>query len=175
MTLVVDLDHIFDDIVYPMNTALALLHIVYPDHYSYSNLNGNTETDYNNITWSDGRTKPSWTTVVAYNADAWNLANDLAKQRFAYEAQQAIPVLQSQMAGTQAAISAGANIVDVATNATTNAAASSVTILGISVPTGASYSALVTAYNDLATKHNDLAVKFNTLLAHLEAQGLQTP
>lgn len=31
------------------------------------------------------------------------------------------------------------------------------------------------AYNDLATKHNDLVTKFNTLLAHLKAQGLQTP
>lgn len=48
-----------------------------------------------------------------------------------------------------------------ATNAATNLTADSVTILGISVPTNASYAALVSAHNDLATKYNALAVKYN--------------
>lgn len=48
-----------------------------------------------------------------------------------------------------------------ATNAATNLTADSVTILGISVPTNASYASLVSAHNDLATKYNALAVKYN--------------
>lgn len=83
--------------------------------------------------------------------------------------------LQSALDEKQSSISAGSSISDAATNAIFDASASSVTILGISVPTQASYAAIVVAHNDLATKYNDLSTKFNTLVAHMEAQGLQTP
>lgn len=80
--------------------------------------------------------------------------------------------LQTALDGKHPLITAGTHVADASTNATTNASAASVTIVGISVPTNASYVALVDAYNDLATKHNANMVLFNTLLARLEAQGL---
>lgn len=54
-----------------------------------------------------------------------------------------------------------------ATDASTSVSADSVTILGISVPTNASYTDLVAEHNTLATKYNDLATKFNTILTYL--------
>lgn len=80
--------------------------------------------------------------------------------------------LQAALDAKHGVITAGAAISDAASDASENFSASAVTILGISVPTGASYSAFVAEHNALAEKYNDLAVKFNTLLSRLEAQGL---
>lgn len=71
---------------------------------------------------------------------------------------------------TNAAVDAPTNAAtDAATNADTNAStnltADSVTILGISVPTNASYISLVNAHNSLATKYNATAGKYNAAAA----------
>lgn len=116
--------------------------------------------------------------------------------------------LQAALDAKQGSIAPGSAIADAATNAATDAptnastaaatnlSASSVDILGITVPTNSSYTALVAAHNDLATKYNaaatnlnsaatkynaaaakynDAAAKLNTLISNLEAQGIQTP
>lgn len=73
-----------------------------------------------------------------------------------------IPTITAQPniadAATNASTTAATNG---ATNAATNLTSDSVAILGINVPTNASYVSLVSAHNDLATKYNALAVKYN--------------
>ena len=69
-------------------------------------------------------------------------------------------------------ITPATHIADGATNADTGVSAASVAILGINVPTNASYTALVAAHNDLATKYNDAITKLNALLSALETHGL---
>lgn len=142
-------------------------------------------------TWASLTGKPSVFTPDAHThaqSDITGLAASLAAKQ-----DDITPGSHINNAATDAATDAATNA---ATNATTNASASSVTILGISVPTNASYVALVDAYNDLATKYNDAAgkynaaaakynaaaakyndaaAKFNTLVDSLEAQGIQTP
>lgn len=73
-----------------------------------------------------------------------------------------IPTITAQPkvndAATNASTTAATNG---ATNAATNLTSDSVAILGINVPTNASYVSLVNAHNDLSTKYNALATKYN--------------
>lgn len=97
-----------------------------------------------------------------------------------------IPSMNPQSKITDAAVNASTTA---ATNAATNVSADSVAILGVNVPTNASYTALVAAHNALATKYNDAAtkyndaatkynaaaVKLNAIIDALEANGILTP
>lgn len=187
----------FPEPPFPFNLDLVLQYhaFAYTEDEAYNftgDTSGNDETAYNGLNWLDMRTQPSYATIFALRDEAYSaMAGYLVTTSYVDDHAQiaintgAITALNTSVSALNAAMSdaqdaieaqaitmAGA-ITDAATDASTSASASSVTILGISVPTQTSYAALVTSYNDLATKYNALAGKVNTLFSHLRTQGLQ--